>query len=195
MFCPYCGASLVGDEIFCSNCGSKLPELSTNTKNKLSHAQQQLPSNKQPQQYHFAQMPPWKTGPDDTTISTSPTTSSSSSPVLSPTITISQKEPWLAALLSFIFPGIGHIYAGKVGRGISIMILLLGLPVFLFFASISLMITMGFSPAFLIIFFMMSAMFYVIGFVLNIYDAYMIATRYNDFVTRHKRPPTSIDKW
>jgi signal peptidase I len=29
------------------------------------------------------------------------------------------KEPWVAVILSFIFPGVGHAYAGKVKRGLA----------------------------------------------------------------------------
>ncbi len=30
------------------------------------------------------------------------------------------KEPWLALLLTLIAPGLGHVYAGKVGLGVAI---------------------------------------------------------------------------
>lgn len=34
-----------------------------------------------------------------------------------------RKEPWLAVLLSFILPGVGHLYAGSVGTGLAILVL------------------------------------------------------------------------
>ncbi len=34
-----------------------------------------------------------------------------------------KKEPWLAALLSFILPGVGHMYAGAVGTGVVLLML------------------------------------------------------------------------
>lgn len=34
-----------------------------------------------------------------------------------------KKEPWLAVLVSFILPGVGHIYAGSVGVGILLLVL------------------------------------------------------------------------
>lgn len=34
-----------------------------------------------------------------------------------------RKEPWLAALLSFILPGVGHMYAGAVGTGMLLLVL------------------------------------------------------------------------
>jgi len=32
----------------------------------------------------------------------------------------SNKEPWLALILSLLYPGIGHIYASRLGRGVSL---------------------------------------------------------------------------
>ena len=33
-------------------------------------------------------------------------------------IEIDLKEPWLAALLAWLVPGLGHIYQGRTGKGI-----------------------------------------------------------------------------
>ncbi|MDR7419598.1 MAG: hypothetical protein QN178_11895 [Armatimonadota bacterium] len=40
-----------------------------------------------------------------------------------PSMPARKKEPWLAALLSFILPGMGHLYAGAVGTGIVLLAL------------------------------------------------------------------------
>jgi len=34
-----------------------------------------------------------------------------------------RKKPWLALLLSVFIPGVGQIYIGKVGLGISILVI------------------------------------------------------------------------
>lgn len=33
------------------------------------------------------------------------------------------KNPWISGILSFIFPGIGHLYLGKVKKGLLLMII------------------------------------------------------------------------
>ena len=38
---------------------------------------------------------------------------------------MNKKEPWLAVILSSIFPGIGQIYSGKKIKGIIIILVLL----------------------------------------------------------------------
>jgi signal peptidase I len=37
------------------------------------------------------------------------------------------KEPWLAVILSTIFPGVGQIYAGKISRGLILIFVALSL--------------------------------------------------------------------
>lgn len=36
---------------------------------------------------------------------------------------MARREPWLAALLGLVLPGVGHIYAGKVLVGVFILVL------------------------------------------------------------------------
>ena len=43
-----------------------------------------------------------------------------------------QKDPTLACLLNLIFPGVGHIYLGLVGKGIFVMALAVLLGIFLY---------------------------------------------------------------
>ncbi len=43
--------------------------------------------------------------------------------VATPVVSVKRKEPWLAVLVSFIIPGVGHMYAGSVGIGIVILLL------------------------------------------------------------------------
>lgn len=32
------------------------------------------------------------------------------------------KNKWVAGLLSFIFPGVGHLYLGQIGKGVMLMV-------------------------------------------------------------------------
>lgn len=32
------------------------------------------------------------------------------------------KNPWIAGILSFVFPGVGHLYLGKVKKGLLLMV-------------------------------------------------------------------------
>lgn len=41
-----------------------------------------------------------------------------SSPVYDEPLEIELKEPWLAALLAWVLPGLGHVYQGRTGKGL-----------------------------------------------------------------------------
>ena len=43
---------------------------------------------------------------------------------------IELKEPWLAALLAWLVPGLGHLYQGRIGKGLLFFICVLGTFVF-----------------------------------------------------------------
>ena len=38
-------------------------------------------------------------------------------------IEIDLKEPWIAALLAWLMPGMGHVYQGRTGKGILFFVL------------------------------------------------------------------------
>jgi len=42
------------------------------------------------------------------------------------TIEVELKDPWLAALLAWLIPGLGHLYQGRAGKGILFLICILG---------------------------------------------------------------------
>src|SRR5262245_57232342 len=44
-----------------------------------------------------------------------------------------RRSPWLAALLSLLLPGLGHIYVGRTGRGTAVLGLLVAWPWLFFF--------------------------------------------------------------
>ena len=41
-------------------------------------------------------------------------------------VEIELKEPWIAALLAWMLPGLGHIYQGRTGKGLLFFICILG---------------------------------------------------------------------
>ena len=41
-------------------------------------------------------------------------------------IEIQLREPWLAALLAWVLPGLGHIYQGRIGKGLLFFICVMG---------------------------------------------------------------------
>ena len=81
------------------------------------------------------------------------------------------KSEAIAILLSiFLLGGAGQIYVGKIGRGITFMILTV---VGLFFFAI---------PG-------------LIAYIWGIVDAFQQAQNYNRFLMQYSRPPTSMDMW
>lgn len=74
-----------------------------------------------------------------------------------------QKNSGISAVLSFIWPGLGQVYNGQIGKGIAIMLIQFVLLVFSVFI-VTLIITLP-------------AMFAIWAW--NIYDAYSIAEKIN----------------
>jgi hypothetical protein len=52
------------------------------------------------------------------------------SPDFDEPLEIELKEPWLAALLAWMIPGLGHLYQGRTGKGLLFFICVLGTFVF-----------------------------------------------------------------
>lgn len=70
-----------------------------------------------------------------------------------------QKNPWIAAVLSFLFTGLGQIYNGQIGKGIGFIIL-------------------GVVFALTVIF-LIGFILYPLFWIYNIYDAYKTAKKIN----------------
>ena len=81
---------------------------------------------------------------------------------------MSTKNEGLAAVLSFLFSGLGQIYVGRIGRGLGI---LLGGIVIALIGWILLWIPL------------------LVYWVWNIYDAYNLAKEYNQELMRTGNPP------
>ncbi len=80
-------------------------------------------------------------------------------PSAAPTVPVARKNEGIAAVLSFLFVGLGQIYNGEIGKGI--MFLIIG---------VILVFTMIFLIGFIL---------YPLFWIYNIYDAYNTAKRIN----------------
>jgi len=104
-----------------------------------------------------------------------------------PVIAVTEsKNPGVAALLAFLvgigFMGVGHIYVGKIGRGIVLLIVglvLRGLValalIWGFFAGLGAFVLLGLVSLAL--------------WVWQTYDAYKLAKQFNAHVQQHGKPP------
>jgi TM2 domain-containing membrane protein YozV len=72
---------------------------------------------------------------------------------------INQKEPFFAAILSFLIPGLGQLYNGEVGKGIAYFLIACVCGALIF-------VVIGF-------------ILYPLWFIYQIYDAYASAVRIN----------------
>jgi TM2 domain-containing membrane protein YozV len=91
-----------------------------------------------------------------------------------------EKSAGLAAVLSFIWPGLGHLYIGKLMIG---LLLLLVYPVILFFGFIVLIIAAGLVGLLLI------GVVYLAVLGWSIFNAYQLANEYNDTLRRTGNRP------
>lgn len=89
-------------------------------------------------------------------------------------VTIGTKNPGLAAVLSLLIPGLGQIYAGRIGRGLIFLFLVIPLTVI-----IAMFLWYLFLPVFLPLAF----------WIWNIYDAYNICKEYNRSLIATGNPP------
>ena len=140
--CPYCNAIIPVDAVFCPNCGAQLT------------APQPQPTYQPPPQPTYAPQPPAPPAP--------------AMPPVYPQQPIKEKSSAIAAILSFLIPGVGQIYVGKAKRGILILILGIVIAMFSMF--------LFFIP-------------YLIYWLWNIYDAYSLANKYNEEYKRLGQPP------
>jgi len=84
-----------------------------------------------------------------------------------------EKSEGLAAVLSFLWPGLGQIYISKIGRGLGIM--LLGVAIVF--------------VAFLFFWLLFPLILPLVYWIWNIYDAHKLTKEYNAFLeSTGKRP-------
>jgi len=97
-----------------------------------------------------------------------------------PQVPFREKSAGVAAVLSFLWAGLGHLYVGKLGLGLVLMLLY---PFILFFGLIVLAVALG---VFGLILF---AVIVLVIWVWCIFDSYKLANEYNDRIrTDGKRP-------
>jgi len=84
------------------------------------------------------------------------------------TVVVREKSEGGAAVLSLLWPGLGQIYAGKIARGLCIMLASIVLIVFLFLLII---------VSFLFIF--IAAIGSLAFWIWNVFDAYNLSKEYN----------------
>ncbi|MHA1595730.1 MAG: zinc-ribbon domain-containing protein [Candidatus Baldrarchaeia archaeon] len=137
--------------------------------------------------YCGAQLPPGasfcpKCGASVQVAPATPTTQQPATPVtttpVSPpptrpptTVVVGAKSPGVAAILSLLIPGLGQIYVGRVGRGL--LILFIVMPLTFVIASLTLIFV--FLP--------------LIIWIWQIFDAYNLAKKYNDYLLSIGQPP------
>lgn len=86
------------------------------------------------------------------------------------------KSEGLALVLSFLIPGLGQMYDGKIVRGLG----------FLFICPILALILL-FLPGFYI--FGFALIIPIIVWIYGVYDAYRLAQEYNDYLHRYNKKP------
>lgn len=87
------------------------------------------------------------------------------------TVVVGAKSPGVAAILSLLIPGLGQIYVGRVGRGLLILFIVMPLT----FVMASLTLIFVFLP--------------LIIWIWQIFDAYNLAKKYNDYLLSIGQPP------
>ena len=89
-------------------------------------------------------------------------------------VAIGTKNSGLAAVLSLIIPGLGQMYAGRIGRGLLFLFIVVPMTViiamFFFWLFVPLFLPLGF-------------------WIWNIYDAYNICNAYNWSLLETGNPP------
>lgn len=157
MYCPNCGKDSVEGAKFCESCGATLPADQTAQAADQQYAQtssQQAPPYGQPQ---YGQ--PQTYG----------------QPMYVP---VPLKNAGLAAVLAFLWAGLGHIYLGMITKGILYMVLYIVLWIV---AGALTVVTLGFG----VIAFIIPLIFWI----WQIYDAYKMANQYNSSVQQTGRAP------
>jgi TM2 domain-containing membrane protein YozV len=95
-----------------------------------------------------------------------------------------QKSAGLALLLAFLFPGAGHLYAGKIVKGITFIAAFFGLTIFsyvvmwYYFIPPNLVVDWPFN-ADMLAFLVIVSIVALIIWVYQLIDAYVVTKRYN----------------
>ena len=165
MFCSNCGEKIEENVNFCPYCGANLGSAQKEVVKSVQYQPQvQQPSHsgpyQQPATYYQA-----------------------------PQVYLPQKSEFVALVLSwFVVPGLGQIYAGKIGRGLGF---LFGMMIGGIVVGVSAIWLIWYAfPLFIILIILL-----IIIQIWNIIDAYQTASKYNKFVARNGRTPQQGDIW
>ncbi len=105
-----------------------------------------------------------------------------------------RKDPGIAAALAIIgglfgLPGIGHIYVGRIGRGL--LILFSGVILFVIWILVVIFSTLGGVSG--VLGALVLGIIFIIGYIViwfwQIFDAHHLAQRYNEIVNATGREP------
>ena len=157
-YCRNCGAELLPGGEFCQKCGNKVAEPpipSQGSGYAMKHC-----VNCGAQMDARAEICP-KCGIRASSVPSPQTPPQQYPPQGMPP---AQKSAGLAAVLSFIIPGLGQIYNGEIGKGIGILI--------------------GFIVCWCLFFFLIPIVIAIVLWVWGIYDAYKTAERNNQAAMR-----------
>jgi len=164
-YCPSCNAPNPDDAAYCQNCGAFIQYISDMKNNEKIKEELSTPEKEvynQNSKSHFY-------GSVENSASYTGSNSTHNSSVRNKNkqmaLIYNHKNETLAAILSFLIPGLGQVYVGKIGRGITLFIL----------SFIGLFLVIG----------------YIIVWAYSVYDAYRLAKYYNYLLLRLGRPPLS----
>ena len=101
-----------------------------------------------------------------------------------------EKSNGVGIILGFFIPGLGHLYAGKIGRGLLIMFAGIMISVVLMFGFLS-ALSVDSTGAFVgaSIFLMIFPIIYFAIWIWNMYDVNKIIKEYNECLRRTGNPP------
>ena len=174
-YCPNCGKDVQPGEMFCPTCGTSLQQGQTDQgpPTETGYTSSQTYTTNQP---GYSAPPPGQQG-------------YAPPPPVYPGVPL--KSPGVALILGLILGlfglmGIGQIYAGKIARGIIILILgLIVVPMMIVIAFMGATITFG---AVWILLPVISIIMFVL-WIWQSYDAYVLTKRFNEGLQRTGVPP------
>ncbi|MDO5861998.1 MAG: zinc-ribbon domain-containing protein [Thermoplasmata archaeon] len=83
---------------------------------------------------------------------------------------VNKKSDGLAVILSFIIPGLGQLYLGKIDRGLA-------------------MLVGGIALGLLSLWLLFPAIAYIVVWIYSMYDAYQVSEEYNRYLLEHNGQP------
>jgi len=169
VYCSHCEKDMPNDFKFCPVCGSPPEKKSSPPPGEYSRQFNPPPPQPKPESYSQNNPPP------------PPPPNYNPNPQNNPQYQIGHKSEGTALILAIVLglfglSGIGHIYVGRIGRGVGILIgnwVLLGIGGATLFFLIGIPILIG---AFVL-------------FIWQIIDARNLCRKYNDYLANNGRPP------